>query len=310
MELSSSVTVNHPHVVAVIPAFNEERTIAIVILKAMKHVDLVVVCDDGSSDMTGEISEKIGALVLRHETNLGKGAALRTAFKFVNKLNPRIIIMLDGDGQHDPDDIPKIIEPLLLGVADISIGSRYIEGSMNPPRYRKFGLKLINKLSGKNGESKIHDTQCGFRAFSSKVSEIVCDYEADGYGVETEQLSIALNNDFNVIEVPINVRYDGLEKTSKKNPIAHGSELVSIALKLIVEKNPLLYMGFPGLFFLILSAGLGGHLLWLYNSTRYFSVPFSLLFIISFFMGAILIISSITLYAISRISKMNNKDDK
>ena len=308
MELSVSNTVNNPQVVAVIPAFNEERTIASVVLRTMKHVDLVVVCDDGSDDMTGDISEKLGALVIRHENNLGKGAALRTAFKFVNKLNPRIVVTMDGDGQHDPDDIPKLLEPLFDGIADVSVGSRYVDGSfMNPPMYRKFGLKLINRISVKNERTRIRDTQCGFRAFTSKASGQISNFESDGFGVETEQLSIALKNGLNIVEVPINVKYDGLHRTSKKNPIFHGSELVSIVLKLIVEKNPLLYMGLPGVISLLISAGVGGYLLWIYNSTRYFSIPFSVIFMMTFFIGTIFIISSIMLYAISRISKMNKK---
>ncbi|RDD53142.1 MAG: glycosyltransferase family 2 protein, partial [Candidatus Korarchaeota archaeon NZ13-K] len=91
---------------ALIPAYNEEAKIAPVILKARRHVDLVIVCDDGSTDLTGEVARSLGAYVIRHERNMGYGAALLTLFKKALEMNVSIAVTLDADGQHDPDLIP------------------------------------------------------------------------------------------------------------------------------------------------------------------------------------------------------------
>ncbi|MEM2687352.1 MAG: glycosyltransferase family 2 protein, partial [Thermoproteota archaeon] len=110
---------NRPFIVACIPAFNEERTIASVVIRAMRHVDKVIVCDDGSTDLTGEIAEKLGAEVMRHERNQGYGAALSTLFEKAREINADILVMIDADGQHNPDDIPKLLTPIINGEADI-----------------------------------------------------------------------------------------------------------------------------------------------------------------------------------------------
>ncbi len=97
-----------PLVVAGIPAFNEEKSIAGVVLSAQKHADVVVVCDDGSSDMTREIAERLGAVVVRHEQNLGYGAALQSLFKKARELRADVLVTLDSDGQHDASEIPLL----------------------------------------------------------------------------------------------------------------------------------------------------------------------------------------------------------
>jgi glycosyltransferase involved in cell wall biosynthesis len=126
-----------PFVVACIPAFNEEGRIGGVVVQARKYVDRVVVCDDGSGDLTGEIAEGLGAVVIRHGRNLGKGAALRSAFLRARELGADVVVMLDADGQHDPEEIPGLVEPILKGAADMVVVSRYAEGSKtDAPLYR------------------------------------------------------------------------------------------------------------------------------------------------------------------------------
>jgi len=117
-----------PLVVACIPAYNEEGSIAGVVVQARKYVDRVVVCDDGSVDLTGAIAEGLGAVVVRHGRNLGKGAALRSAFLRARELGADVVAMLDADGQHDPEEIPGLVEPILKGEADMVVGSRYVDG--------------------------------------------------------------------------------------------------------------------------------------------------------------------------------------
>ena len=152
-----------PIIFACIAALNEERTIGIIIKETKKYVNEIFVCDDGSSDLTGDLAESLGAHVVRHKTNKGKGAALRDIFKIVQDLKPDIVVVLDADSQHSPSDIPTLCEPLLKREVDMVIGSRFLDGSESEaPFYRRFGLKIFNF----NGMLGVNDVQSGFRAFS------------------------------------------------------------------------------------------------------------------------------------------------
>ena len=291
-------------VVACIPAFNEEASIARVVLMAERFVDRVVVCDDGSGDLTGEIAEGLGAVVIRHERNLGKGATLRSAFLRAKELGADVVVMLDADGQHDPSEIPRLVEPIVGGAADMVVGSRYVGGSMvDAPLYRRLGLRLINALSGGSGDSGVSDTQSGFRAFSAKALDVMLESEAEGYGVETEQLALAQKNGLRVVEVPVAIRYRGLEKTSKKNPAYHGFELVDTVLRLVVVERPLLFLALPGAVLFLVGVGFGVYSLWYFNLTRYFSVPMALVTVGAVFLGMLLVISSMMLYAIKSVGR-------
>lgn len=138
---------SRPKIIACIPAYNEERTIASVVLKAMKYVNKVIVCDDGSEDLTGEIARRLGAEVVRHERNMGYGAALSTLFNKAREVKADIMVILDADGQHNPDDIPRLLKPIIDGEADIVIGSRFIGGLKGEiPAYRELGIKAITRL--------------------------------------------------------------------------------------------------------------------------------------------------------------------
>jgi glycosyltransferase involved in cell wall biosynthesis len=201
-----------PKVVACIPALNEADKIGPIILKSSKLVDRVYVCDDGSTDMTAELSKALGAIVLQHETNMGKGASLRDLFKAALKENPGVVVVLDADGQHDPASIPSLIRPILEGEADIVIGSRFVDGAKtDAPFYRRLGLKVF---SG-NSKLGVHDTQSGLRAFSDKALTAISNFSTDGFGVESEELALAERNGLKVKEVPVDIRYEDVGKTSK-----------------------------------------------------------------------------------------------
>jgi len=294
--------VSKPFVVACIPAYDEERSIGGVVVQAMKYVDRVVVCDDGSGDLTGEIAGGLGAIVVKHSRNMGKGAALRSAFLRAMELGPDVVVMLDADGQHDPDDIPRLVEPVVGGKADMVVGSRYVEGSVvDAPLYRRLGLRVVNFLSGKSGNSGVGDSQSGFRAFSARALEILLECESEGYGVETEQLMLAQKNGLRVVEVPVAVRYGGLENTSKKHPLAHGVELVGVVLRLVVEDRPLLFLGVPGFLLTVIGVFTGLYFLWYFNMTRYFSLPLALITFGALVLGFLLIVTSFILYVMSRL---------
>jgi hypothetical protein len=172
---------------------------------------------------------------------------------------------------------------------------------VDAPLYRRLGLRLINALSGGSGDSGVSDTQSGFRAFSAKALDVMLESEAEGYGVETEQLALAQKNGLKVVEVPVTIRYDGLKNTSKKNPVSHGVELLGTVLRLVVEDRPLLLLGVPGFFFTMVGVFTGGYFLWSFNMTRYFSLPLALITFGALVIGVLLVIASFILYALSRL---------
>jgi len=294
--------VTRPIVVACIPAYDEEKCIGGVIVRTMKHVDKVVVCDDGSRDLTGAIAEGLGAVVIRHERNKGKGAALNSSFLYVRDLKPDVVVMLDADGQHNPYEIPRLVKPILDGAAEMVVGSRYVKDSnMDAPFYRRLGLRLINALSGRSGNHGVDDTQSGFRAFSARALNCVLESESEGYGVETEQLVLSRRHGLRVVEVPVTMRYSGLDNTSKKHPVTHGAELIGTILKLVVEERPLLILGLPGIFVTLVGFFTGGYFLWYFNTSRYFSLPIALITLGALVIGALLIITSLILYSVARL---------
>jgi glycosyltransferase involved in cell wall biosynthesis len=294
--------------VAVIPAYNEERSIAKVILRAKPYVDEVIVCDDGSTDMTSLIAEAVGARVVRHSERRGKGEALRTLSKEVMELDADIIVTLDGDGQHDPDEIPMLLKPIEAGESDLVVGSRYVDGGkMDAPLYRRLGLRVINFLYKKFAGVRTKDTQSGFRVYSQKAFEFLMQCDAKGYGMEGEQLALAAKNGLRVMEVPISVKYNGTVRNSKKSPLLHGADLVFTLFRLVVEGRPLLYLGLPGMGLMGIGMVLGVYLLWMFNTSRYFSIPVAILTVGASMAGMLLVIAAITFHGLKRINaKLTN----
>ena len=206
------------NVVAIIPAYNEEKALADVIGKTLEHVDEVIVVDDGSSDKTSEVAIEAGARVIKHSVNLGKGEALKSGFKAIG--DDSIIITIDGDGQHNPSEIPDLVRPIIEDGADLVNGSRYMNGpEENTPAYRRVGQKVLDIATNISAGTKVTDSQSGFRAFSSK-SKNVFRFKDTGFGIESEMLVDASEAGLKIVEVPITVRYD--LDGSTKDPITHG----------------------------------------------------------------------------------------
>jgi glycosyltransferase involved in cell wall biosynthesis len=294
--------------IAIIPAYNESKRISELIEATKRFVTAVVVIDDGSVDDTFEQAVQSNAIVYKNRRNRGKGAALRRGFKECMKLDPDIIITLDADGQHDPCEIPKLIQPIKEGFADMVIGSRYDTNSIHEvPLLRGIGLSVINALNKSLVNVNVRDTQSGFRAYSKSVFGTVSDYDSDGYGAETEQLAQVEVYGFDIVEVPVNIKYKGLERTSKKNPFSHGLHLVATILKLAIEKKPLVFFGLSGLALIVSSLLPLAYILDIFNETRYFSIPFALLTLGLVFIGSLLIVLSFVLYALKRIRSKLNK---
>ena len=232
-----------PLVVAAIPCFNEERFIGSVVLKARKHVDQVIVVDDGCTDASAEIAGSAGAVVVRHDCNQGVGAATRTAFRKAREMGADIMIRLDGDGQHNADEIPALIAPILRGEADVVVGSRFLEGKERPPFYRRIGQRVLTTTTNVGSGTHIKDSQSGFRAFSAKALEKMTLTE-DGFGVESEMQFAIGRSGLKVVEVPIAVIYTD---KAKRNPVVHGVSVLSRVLVLLSLRQPMVLFGVPGL---------------------------------------------------------------
>lgn len=153
-----------------IPAFDEEKSIADVVQRTAKYVDRVVVVDDSSRDNTAELALRSGATVLRHSRNMGVGAAIITGVNYAQKLNPDIVVTLDADGQHKPEEIPRLIRLVVAGKADCVVGTRFLQGSLaNTSPIKHVGNKFFTFITDLLAGAKLTDTQTGFRVLNKKA---------------------------------------------------------------------------------------------------------------------------------------------
>jgi len=249
-------------VVAVIPCYNEERYIGSVVLKTKKYVSDVIVVDDGSIDKTAEIAELAGAIVVRHEKNMGKGMALNTGIRKAKELGADILVLLDGDYQHNPDEIPSLISPLLNEKIDIAVGSRFLDVESKMPGYRKFGEHILTLFSNAGSKVKLTDSQSGFRVLSKEAIEGL-HFDSNGFAVESEMQFLAEELGLKIKEVPISVSY---EDKPKRNPFSHGLNVLAHIISFIGERRPLLFFGVSGIIILILGILVG---IWVVDRTSH-----------------------------------------
>ncbi|BAW30689.1 dolichyl-phosphate beta-D-mannosyltransferase [Methanosarcina thermophila] len=232
------------NITVVLPAYNEEVSIGSIVLLTSQYADNVIVVDDGSSDRTAEVAGKAGAEVVRHETNRGKGAALKTGFTAAADLGADVIVTMDSDGQHNPAEIPRLVAPILKGEADMVNGSRYLNGlDKNTPAYRRVGQTILDGVTNLNSGLRITDSQSGFRAFSASTKDVFR-FTAKGMAIESEMLADAGRHGLRITEVEIGVRYD--VDGSTENPIKHGLGVLMMVLKDIEFNRPLYYLTVPG----------------------------------------------------------------
>ena len=287
-----------------IPAFNEEQNIASLILKLKEVSDKIIVCDDGSTDMTGKISENLGVTVITHKKNQGYGAAIKSIFSKARDLNADILVTFDADGQHRIEDIKTVVEPILKNQADIVIGSRFLNKNDKVPKYRKFGIKALTTITNASISGNLTDSQSGFRCYNKKIlSELnLSDY---GMGVSTEILIKASKKEFRIIEVPITILYDG--DTSTHNPVSHGASVLLSTIKYTSIEHPLKFYGIPSIIFLFIGLSF---LLWtiqIYTDEARIVTNIALVGIGTTILGVVLLITAILLYSLVSVVREKSK---
>lgn len=282
-----------------VPAFNEAKSIPSIVAKAKKYASEVVVCDDGSVDNTAEAARAAGATVVRHDVNHGYGSAIRTLFNFARQADADIMVTLDSDGQHDPDQIPDILKPIVGGQADVVIGSRFLVKSDTDriPTYRTIGIRAITKLAQLVSYNDITDAQSGFRAYSKKALSSI-ELTEDGMAVSTEILVKVKDNRLRIKEVPVTISYD-VEDASTHNPFSHGMTVMTSVIKFISIRHPLAFYGISGLAFLIVAGIFAGLTINLYYMEGIFSPNMAVLSIGFGVVGLMLVVAGITFYVMA-----------
>lgn len=291
-------------IVACIPAYNEERELGPVIIRTSKFVDKIIVCDDGSTDLTSEVARRLGCDLIVHKNRLGKGAALKDLFAKALEIKSDIIVTLDGDGQHDPRDISTVIDPILKGEVDMVNGSRFLSKSKIVPHHRIIGNSVFTsftRLLSMESFKDLTDSQSGFRAYSRKVLENV-KIKEEGMGIDSEILISASESDFTVIEVPISVYYKG-DEGSTLGLAHHSLEIMRSLLRMASEQKPMLYFGIPGLFMILLGVITSFRVLRIFIDTTAIAVGSAIISIGLIIVGFLAMVTAVVLRVIMRSRK-------
>ena len=278
-----------------IPAYNEEKNIAKIITKLKKITDSIIVCDDGSSDMTSEIAKNLGVIVISHKKNMGYGAAIRTIFEKSVEIGSDILVTFDADGQHRIEDVSRVLHPLENNEADIVIGSRFLGKQSNVPNYRKLGIKVITQVTNSSIKTKLTDSQSGFRAYSKQVLSKISLSEI-GMGISTEILIKASNEGLRITEVPITILYSG--DTSTHNPVSHGTSVLFSTIKFTSIEHPLKFYGIPSVIFLTIGVIFTSLAVQYYVDVGRLNTDLTLIGAGTILVGIILLISAILLYSL------------
>ena len=287
-----------------IPAYNEEKNIASIIVKLKKIVDTIIVCNDGSNDSTSEIAKNLGVIVIDHSKNLGYGAGIHSIFRKAREINSDVLVTIDADGQHRIEDIKKVVEPIEKGEADLIIGSRFLDTTQKQiPGYRKIGIKLITKVTNSSLKNKITDSQSGFRAYSKNVVSKL-NVSDIGMGISTEILIKSSAHGFRIAEVPITVLYDG--DTSTHNPVSHGTSVLFSTLKYTSIEHPLKFYGIPSVILLIIGATFSYFAVQYYVEIGRLNTNLTLVSSAVVLIGIVLLITAILLYSLVSVVRENN----
>lgn len=287
---------------AVVPCYNEEITIGSIILKAKRHIDEVLVIDDGSTDETAKIAKEAGATVISHKKNGGKSAGIKTGFKYALANGFDYVVTLDGDWQHNPDEIPTVLEAIYNNGSDISIGVRS-GNDTEMPSWRRIGKRILDYTTSFGNGGCVTDSQCGFRAFSKKaVKVLIPRLNGKEFTVESEELIKAHELGLKVTTTNVTCKYKNLD-TSTKGPASHGFSVLSYAIWLVAERRPLLFISFPGFVMVILGLLFAIRTLQYYNQTHIFLLSYAILVSIFLIIGTLSMFIGLMLNVLPRILK-------
>jgi glycosyltransferase involved in cell wall biosynthesis len=293
------------NVIAIIPAFNERIAIGSVVLRTAPFVDRVIVVDDGSMDMTSFIAEHAGAEVVRLSKNHGKSYAVLRGFDRARQLGAGIVVMLDGDGQHHPEEIPSLIKPILMNNADLVIGSRFLNAGNKIPAYRSLGQKTLDRFTKMASSYRITDSQSGFRALNAKALDNFT-AEPTGYSIESVMISHLSDKGMRIAEVPIHVEYE-VPHMHKQNFFAHGMDILSNLVGIIGYRRPLLSFGIPGAILMVVGAFLAYWALMEYAQYRVFPYSLTLVTTVFLLLGLLLINTALILNSIVQLMAHSQK---
>ena len=294
---------------AIIPCYNESATIGSMVLKVKRHVNQVLVIDDGSIDDTAKIAKAAGARIILHKKNYGKSVAIKNGFKYAAQHGFDYVVTIDGDGQHNPDEIPAVLGNLMNNGHDIMVG--YRAGSdTEMPGWRKIGKRVLDYSTSLGNGGYVTDSQNGFRAFNKKaVNALIPELNGKAFSVESEQLIKAHKLGLGVTHTNVTCKYKDLKKTSTKNPGAHGVSVLTRVIWLVAERRPLLFLSFPGFLLVILGLLLGIQTLKVYNETQLFLLPQALIVSCLLIIGVIAMFMGLMLNVLPHIVRQSNKED-
>jgi len=285
-----------------IPAFNEESNIGKIIITLKKITNDIIVCDDGSSDLTKEIAEGLGAKVISHRKNMGYGEAIKSIFNEAKKKESDILVTFDADGQHRPEDIMSLTKPIIDQQAEVVIGSRFLKNETDMPKYREIGVKILTKVTNMSIKENLTDSQSGLRAYKKKVLQNI-NLTDSGMGISTEILIKSHQKKFRIVEVPIQILYG--KDTSTQNPVSHGTSVLLSTIKYTSIQHPLKFYGIPAIIFLLVGLSF---LIWtfqIYAEETRVVTNIALVGIGTVILGAILMISAILLYSLVSVVQDN-----
>jgi glycosyltransferase involved in cell wall biosynthesis len=286
---------SQPRIIAGMPAYNEGKYIGTMVLNTRKYVDEVIVVDDGSSDNTAEIARLAGASVVRHSENRGYGAAIQSILAEARKRAPDVLVILDADTQHNPQDIPDLISPLRDGF-DFVIGTRR-QQKRKIPFHRRVGQKVLLHSTNLLLQKRLSDSESGFRAFSSKAISALALRE-NGMAISAETVAEAANQGLRVAEVPVSVAYS--PDSSTLNPFAHGLGVLARILAMILERKPLFFFGLSGAVLIILGLIAGFVVLQVLATSGVLPVGTTMLSVLFLIIGAFSIFTGLILHVLSR----------
>ena len=283
-------------VAAVIPAHNEERFIGSVVLAISQYVDTVFVVDDGSTDSTAFVAAAAGAKVISFGTNQGKGTALKRGLEIaLEEKELQAIILIDGDGQHRPSEVTQVVEPILRGTADMVVGSRFLEVKSEIPWWRQIGQHGLTWMTNWSSGVTLTDSQSGFRALSPRAARLLTYQHSNGFSVESEMQFIINEYELRVEEVPITCIY---AEPAKRNPIAHGLQVVEGILRLFGQTRPMLFLGVPAFLLLLAGVLMGNSVINIFNTTHQLAVGHALITVLLITLGTICLSTGIILHSV------------